>query len=243
MEDDTDWDVRIREQLHDFAKSAHGLVKDGTFLPSSDLEFDSLPSIPPPTFSPYGDEWEALWLGHCGMRFPSSTQPASEKIPRGRVMRIDETVPEKHYLKQNGRNDLEEQYQNHTRVVHYVSEGICTTAYALTQKGARNFLRTGGLHDSAMTVDMLLRQYCQMERGKTFHACLTVQPALFQQHHREGSKKADSNIADGGDEYRKKGVTDVVRWSLRMNWDTLLDGDTKFVDQYPDTYDPGMERR
>lgn len=105
LEDDADWDVRIREQLQDFALSARALTQplsenpssyaDNTFpvpqgpdaLPAADLLFDNLPSTIPPKHSPYGDNWDVLWVGHCGMRMPSKSVANGDKIPKGRVIR------------------------------------------------------------------------------------------------------------------------------------------------------------
>lgn len=106
MEDDGDWDVRIRDQLQDFALSSHALTQplagtkhggyaDITYpkppdtLPSSvpDLEFDRLPVTVAPASSPYGDEWDVLWLGHCGMHFPFTDRNV---VPKGRVVQFDQ---------------------------------------------------------------------------------------------------------------------------------------------------------
>lgn len=106
MEDDGDWDVRIRDQLQDFALSSHALTQplastshgkyaDTTYpkppdtLLSSvpDLEFGRLPLTVAPVNSPYGDEWEVLWLGHCGMHFPFKDRNV---VPKGRVVKFDQ---------------------------------------------------------------------------------------------------------------------------------------------------------
>ncbi|EQL02361.1 glycosyltransferase family 25 protein [Ophiocordyceps sinensis CO18] len=113
LEDDVDWDVRLRGQLRDFALATHALVQplragrgrfaDATFpgradgAPSPALELDSeqLPATVPPTTSPYGDGWDVLWIGHCGMHFPFDNGP----VPRGRVIhRDDVTVPRREHL-------------------------------------------------------------------------------------------------------------------------------------------------
>jgi hypothetical protein len=61
-----------------------------------------------------------------------------------------------------------------------------------------------------------------------------MQPSLFQHHQPAGLKNVESDISDHGEGFREVGVTNVVRWSTRMNWDVLLDGRTDFVDQWPD---------
>lgn len=81
-----DWDVRLRVSLEDFAAASRSLHT----LPSGKINCSDLR----PTqvmHSPYGDGWDVLWLGHCGM-----------DIPRGGsliIMEGDETVPEAQHLK------------------------------------------------------------------------------------------------------------------------------------------------
>lgn len=109
MEDDADWDVRIRDQLNDLAKASYALTQplagtegneyadvtypkplEGSPPSVPDFEFDSLPATVEPLISPYGDEWDVLWLGHCGMRFPYQD---NKVIPKGRVVQEDHVSP------------------------------------------------------------------------------------------------------------------------------------------------------
>jgi len=50
LEDDADWDVTLKGQLHTFAEKTRIL---------SDIPLDRR------TYSPYGDDWDILWLGSC----------------------------------------------------------------------------------------------------------------------------------------------------------------------------------
>lgn len=112
LEDDADWDIRIKEQLSDFASSTRALIQplkyeegkyadstypipDSTFALAEPLSFHSLPQTKPPKQTVYGDNWDILWIGHCGMRFPIDGMPGSDKISKGRVVREnDNTVTE-----------------------------------------------------------------------------------------------------------------------------------------------------
>lgn len=254
LEDDADWDVRIRDQLRDLALSVYALTQplsedpssyaDATFpttkspdvLPASELLFDNLPSTVPPKYSPYGDNWDFLWVGHCGMRLPSQSVPLGDKIPKGRVVRHhDSTVPQKEHLSMvSPVDDHKNDYEEHTRVVSHVQDGICSLGYAITQAGARKLLHSIGLLEVNAAYDILLRQYCEGSNGRAYHNCLTVVPSLFHHHRPAGSVEAESDISDHGKGYKKTAHTDVVRWSTRMNWNVLLEGRTDFVDQWPD---------
>ncbi|KAI0436168.1 hypothetical protein F4803DRAFT_567089 [Xylaria telfairii] len=242
LEDDVDWDVRLRDQLHDFALSSHGLTQplagtgrptyaDSTYpnpadtSPSSppDLAFNNLPVTMAPRDSPYGDEWDVLWLGHCGMHFPFSN---SRSIPKGRVVQSDQTVPQQHRLwTVSDSNDLKEQYPNHTRVTHHVQEGICSLGYAVNRRSAQKLIHEVGLKRVNTAFDIMLRWFCEGtgDPNRGYHNCLTTQPSLFQIHLVAGPKKHNSDIADhgAGDQEEK---TEVLRWSVKMNTESLLDG-------------------
>ncbi|KAI0386202.1 glycosyltransferase family 25 protein [Hypomontagnella monticulosa] len=253
MEDDADWDVRIRQQMYDLALATHALTQplsgssgtsaeyaDATYPeagngPSAvpDLLFDGLPNTAVPTTSPYGDNWDVIWAGHCGMHFPYSDK---KLVPKGRVVRTnDRTVPQHKYLWSIFEpEDLELHYKDHTRVYHHVQEGVCSLAYAVSQKGARRLLHELGLKDANTAFDIELRWFCDgsgnPDRGH--HNCLTVQPSLFQIHLPAGPKKSQSDISDHGDGIQEK-VTKVLRYSVRMNAEALMDGH-ELVDQWPD---------
>jgi hypothetical protein len=252
LEDDADWDVRIKEQLRHFALCSRALTQplseaslqlsyaDSTYpspsdpsaVPASDISFDNLPTTIPPKSSPYGDHWDFIWVGHCGMHFPFRP---GKNIPKGRVIQIDHTVPQQQHLRTlSSPDDLKVQYPNHTRAVHHVQDGVCSLGYAITQATARQLLYSIGLNDVNTAYDILLRQFCEGTGGRKYHNCLTMQPSLFQHHRPAGSKNAESDISDHGEGFREVAVTDVVRWSTRMNWEVLLDGRTDFVDQWPD---------
>lgn len=68
-----DWDVRLKSQLAPFARGIHILSqpirnspKDNLYPTELDLSYGD--KVQEPMHSPYGDNWEVLWLGHCGVR-------------------------------------------------------------------------------------------------------------------------------------------------------------------------------
>ncbi|KAL0933556.1 glycosyltransferase family 25 protein [Colletotrichum truncatum] len=187
LEDDVDWDVRIRDQLRDFAVSTHALTQplyadptyknptgDGTFI---DIPFHHLPATVPPRLSPYGDDWDLLWIGHCGMHFPFEN---NKNVPRTRIIHTNEVTvaPKKNLWTFNIPFTLIEKYPEHTRAVHHAQEGVCTLGYAVSQKGARKLLQEVALKDVSDAYDILLRAFCEGSRGQKPHNCITTQPAL-----------------------------------------------------------------
>ncbi|KAL8641458.1 MAG: hypothetical protein Q9226_008633, partial [Calogaya cf. arnoldii] len=69
FEDDADWDVSFKDQLAEFAMGSR-YISDTMTSPRS----------------PYGDDWDLLWLGHC-----SAQQDAQDG--RRLVIENDDTVP------------------------------------------------------------------------------------------------------------------------------------------------------
>lgn len=53
MEDDADWDVNLKAQMMEFARGTRSMQE---------------PKSPKQPLSPYGNDWDMLWLGHCGMK-------------------------------------------------------------------------------------------------------------------------------------------------------------------------------
>lgn len=250
LEDDVDWDIRLKSQLRDFALSSRALLQplratgrfadatypgeaDGTSssAPELELDFKKLPQTLSPMSSPYGDGWDVLWIGHCGMHFPFKDGP----VPKGRVIhREDLTVPRRDVLwTLNIPFTLKEKYPEHTRAVH-VQEGVCSLGYAVSRAGARKILRHVALREASDAFDILLRFFCEGAKGRPRHNCLTLQPGLFHHHRPVGPVKDASDIGDHGDSFRTQAATDMVRFSTRLNADVLLEGGTAFIDQYPD---------
>lgn len=258
LEDDVDWDIRLKQQLYDFSLASRALIQplsassssskkfaDPTFnqppesMPNviPTFKFDDLPSTIPPTDSPYGDDWDLLWLGHCGVTFPFD-RPDHAKLPKGRVIRHDDiTVPPKNNLwSLNKPFTLVKDYPEHTRAVHHTQEGVCSLGYAISQRGARKLLYEVALKEVTDAFDILLRFFCEGGKaGRKPHKCLTVQPGYFQHHRAVGPTSHASDIGNHKGKYREKGLTDMIRWSVRLNLEALMDGKTEgFVDQFPD---------
>ncbi|GKT61373.1 glycosyltransferase family 25 protein [Colletotrichum tofieldiae] len=248
LEDDIDWDIRIRQQLHDFALATQALTQPllgGPSYPRSterspatvpDISFNHLPATVAPQISPYGDDWDLLWVGHCGMHFPFLDTQNGIPIPKARVIHANDitVAPKKNLWTFNIPFTLKEEYPEHTRAVHHVQEGVCTFGYAVSQKGARRLLQEVALKDVNDAIDILLRFFCDGSQGRGPHKCLTTQPALFHHHRPAGPRNTTSNIRDNGSGFRETSMTHMVRWSVRLNADALLEGRTDFVDQYPD---------
>ncbi|TPX09593.1 uncharacterized protein E0L32_009194 [Thyridium curvatum] len=159
MEDDMDWDVRLKAQLEMIATGSRKLMTDlpETYFPSHPKTAGS--GTPA---SPYGNDWDVLWLGHCGEPFPedldenkglAEDDPARLAMQRKYTISNDPSVPPRAQVK--GLADFAA-HPERTRFVHHTAAPICTFAYALSQRGAQKVLfdlsvdRLAGPFDNAL---------------------------------------------------------------------------------------------
>ncbi|KAK6829552.1 glycosyltransferase family 25 protein [Apiospora arundinis] len=178
--------------------------------------------------SPYGDDWDVLWLGHCGEIF-SETLPENEGKPLYPkfLIKNDETVPP--FGKVTGLVDFKA-YPEFTRFIHTTGAPICSFAYALSRRGAQKVLfdlsvdRLDGHFDNALGT--LCRNGASRLGDPTgLNAkCLTITPPLFFHHRPKGRVDLESDINDvGGDgQVREKGTTENIVWSARNNIRNIL---------------------
>ncbi|KXX80346.1 Procollagen galactosyltransferase 1-B [Madurella mycetomatis] len=181
LEDDADWDIRLKSQMQVFAHAAKAFtqpLRSGSGRPLSSKYHDhpapsisitKLPSPPSPKLTPYGDTWDLLWLGHCGTSFAASAQDGNSIpiSPLRVAIPSDPTVPPPRHLKPHPfalTDPLAELYPPHTRVVHLSNGTTCTQAYAVSQQGARKLLYRFGLAERLTKGwDLVLGDWC--DRG------------------------------------------------------------------------------
>ncbi|KAK3682817.1 hypothetical protein B0T22DRAFT_295012 [Podospora appendiculata] len=270
LEDDADWDVRLKSQLQVFAQAARAFsqpstanagksLSEGNYYASTthqqDLPLTQIPPITHPTLTSYGDNWDVLWLGHCGTDFPQPTNDANTNTPSHSPppLRItipnDATVPEPQHLKPHPfalQDPLATIYPPHTRVVHAASGTTCTQAYAVSQRGARKLLWQFGLQTFTTGWDLMLGKWCDGQYMTSTEAelasrplkrpvCVTVQPPLFSHHYGKGAA-SDITSPGGGFIDKEKEMTPYVRLSVRLNMERLVGGAglEELVDQWPD---------
>jgi hypothetical protein len=206
MEDDVDWDVRLLRQMQDFARGVRHLQ-----------------NISPSTHqnSPYGDDWDILWPGHCGEVLPIDDD-------RRYIINNDETVAPKEH--QPWLKALSE-YPDHTRMIHKTGAPICTFAYAVSARGAQKILMALALKGSNLNLDNALAYLCR--DGYLNIKCYSVQPMLFYHHRPAGSVSKDTDMTNGDKaQTREKGFTENIVWSARLNLDNLVLGTTDYVMQW-----------
>ena len=223
FEDDSDWDVSLRTQLEQFAEGSRYITSAWSEPGDSKSNDHADPH------SPYGDDWDLLWLGHCGV----SIHPADQ---RHYIISNDPTVPSP--KKRVNYQDVPDMsgYSNSTRIVHRVSSGCCLYSYALSYRGAQKMLQVQSSLTKFYPIDIGIRVMC---RDRDTFKCVGVFPQIIDSHKAAGSIERDSDITNFEKEKKRiKGYTNNIVRSTRLNWAPLLAGTPdKFEVQYPkDTY-------
>ncbi|KAI1504872.1 glycosyltransferase family 25 protein [Biscogniauxia marginata] len=296
MEDDVDWDVRLKRQLLDFASASRTWLgeesrsRDPQQQQQQQSELRGPTSQPPAltlgnersagmamseeygkhtippsenaiirdgrkatTGSIYGEDWDVLWLGHCGTDLPGPSQ-RDVVSPLKVALASDETVPHPQHLRPHPfalPDKLGEAYPPRTRLVHAPRGTVCSLAYAVSRRGARKLARRffGGEGPPPYQWDLMLRDWCQggfappddggqrMTRGGGGGGdppvCVTVQPPLVSHYYAGGGA---SDIRGQGGGYARGRGSPYIRLSVRANLRRLVAGlpEDEMVDQLPD---------
>ncbi|KAF9893916.1 hypothetical protein FE257_008887 [Aspergillus nanangensis] len=208
MEDDSDWDVGIKVQLQSFAMAVRAI--QGT----SDRT----------TASPYGDDWDIHWLGHCGMDCKTG-------LPYFLAPNDPTILPPAHFLPYwrdpppIGRSD-------DARLTCIARDAVCSTFYMVSYRGAQRILAALSANpvgvadrvDLGAQFDVSLGRMC----GDGYLRCFGVYPALMGGYRLGGSPSKGSDINQGGGEPGDNGVVPVsfgVKYSTLLNINRLLNGE------------------
>ncbi|KAI2469908.1 glycosyltransferase family 25 protein [Annulohypoxylon bovei var. microspora] len=169
VEDDVDWDVRIKTEMR--------LVSDNVRAYTGVEEED-------PT--PFGNNWDVLWLGHCGSII-------TDDMAEPRVYADDSRCENDLYSGWSKRFLREKLMDGHRQIQSSVLT-VCTFGFGVTKKGARKMLpllSKGG--DEAY--DVALSGYCRDQKLK----CVVVNPQLFNHYEPpwDSGYVSDVHVGDG----------------------------------------------
>lgn len=207
MEDDADWDIRLRSQMLNLAKGVRYI---------SDISPNAC------QHSPYGDDWDVIWPGHCG------EVPPKPDDHKRYVIENDETVaPKAHLVSKKMLNE----YPDGTRVVHRAGGPICAFGYGVSYRGAQKIMQQLAVKGTAWPIDNGLAFLC---RDKALDLkCISVEPQLIHHHRPAGVKTKDSDIEGGNkDAVRKKGFTENIVLSAKLNLEALIKDTGEWVMQW-----------
>ncbi|KAL3425304.1 glycosyltransferase family 25 protein [Phlyctema vagabunda] len=206
FEDDADWDVMFKSQLYEFAKGSQILQERQR-----------------PHISPYGDDWDILWLGHCGITSRTTEDQLYYTIPDDPTMEPIDQV----YGSQPDRT-APVLRSNKNRLVFRGVSGRCLTAYALSLRGAQRLIAKQ--MSSATTIDRAVSGLCSQKR-EDFN-CIAPWPTFVGTFKDAGDVSRDSDRVDVRGETRKIATTRDITYPVRLNIDRLLGGNLPFRAQW-----------
>lgn len=211
LEDDSDWDTSIKQQLSQFATGARALQNSST----AGLR------------SPYGNDWDFLWLGHCKLG-PRDHQS------RFYVIEKDPTVAPVGRRNSKWMNDHipDDVLSEDSRIVFKADNGgLCMYAYAITYEGAQKALAALSVTPRDDVVDMSYRRLCAGNFNMPFE-CYGSYPSLFGSHRAAGPASRDSDLNNKSDKWHAEYSFDVV-YSTQQNINRLAAGDQIVQAQWP----------
>jgi hypothetical protein len=213
MEDDVDWDVMIKAQMTEVARGTRYIQK-----------------APASAHSPYGDHWDLLMTGHCGMwNRPSEDQDYW-------VIEDDPTVLPTEQRDYSRKPNLTPRALsgNRTRIIMSPYHFSCFGSYAISLSGAARAIYDQAVLPNARPIDTGFGGICKRrEYGRS--TCLGTYPMITGIHHQAGNRSKDSDRKDimGGPD-REFASSDNLIYPVRLNLGALLKGETIVKAQKPE---------
>lgn len=193
MEDDVDWDVAVRNQTRALAPAVLKLRNQQQWKEKEGL--------------PWGEGWDLIWMGHCSdptnIDWPYVGIDDPTAIPLDRYIGLDKYIST---VLESGK-----------RYVHASFNPVCTYAYAVSAKGARNVLNLAATGRGG-AFDLMLLHAC---KDKVLD-CISVNPELFDAYHPAGGdisevRAGDNGVAFDGAGEKAMGNTDNILHSARCH--------------------------
>ncbi|SPB44616.1 Ankyrin repeats (3 copies) family protein [Aspergillus niger] len=201
LEDDVDWDINLKMQLK------------GLALGSQQIPKINAPERNATTDSPYGDSWDVLWIGHCGMKCNSSSPV--------QVMPHDITAMPSRYLPPY-LYDAPAGTGNNVRMTCIIEKAACSAAYAITYGASQKILAALTRLTDADNLDFpdLLSELC--DNGSL--ECYSSYPSLVGRWKR-GRREEYSSDNDQEAVDRQMSHSSGVMYSTLGNIEHILGGE------------------
>ncbi|KAJ5373427.1 hypothetical protein N7517_005433 [Penicillium concentricum] len=209
MEDDADWDVSLKLQLQSFAHAVRALQPQDTQKA--------------PIQSPYGDDWDILWLGHCGVScktdLPFYLTPNDPTIPMPRHFRPlwrDSPIFKGH------------ERPDHSRLVCTASDAVCSMFYAVSYRGAQRILAALSVNPSGLAEEINIGAQFDVSLGRMcgngYLRCFAPYPSITGGFRQAGPKAKSSDIQDETGEQAGFSSSGVM-YSTMLNINRILKGE------------------
>ena len=213
MEDDVDWDIMIKAQMTEFARGTRYIQRASKTI-----------------HSPYGDGWDIISTGHCGLGNTISEDQdywVTENDPTVIGLK-EQTWSRKPNLTPAGISG------DRTRLVFSANRFTCLASYAISLQGAARILYDQQILPNAVPIDLALANICR-KSVYGFNSCLAAYPMITGTHQPAGdpTKQSDRKDMKPG-AYSKFAVSRGLVFPVRLNLGGLLKGETVFKAQNPE---------
>ncbi|KAJ5948316.1 hypothetical protein N7466_001331 [Penicillium verhagenii] len=204
VEDDADWDLNIKSQLQSFALAIRGLQGTTNI----------------PTTSPYGDDWDILWLGHCGLECKTNL-PYYESAD-------DPTVPQPQHFLPYWRDSPAIERPDRSRLVCTAQDAVCSSFYAVSYHGAQKLLAALSVNPSGLAeeidtgaqMDVAVGRMC----GHGYLRCFAPYPAITGAFRSAGAAEKGSDIHQEGEGNTVGFASWGMLYSTMLNVQRILRG-------------------
>lgn len=195
LEDDVDWDIRLRTRQIPIAAQAIRRLNYAKTTPRTPIAYV-------PARNNYWSDsstWDILYLGHCGDIF----RPSSWTDNIRRMSWPDPTLPARREMHPYTAKFLESiDVPEQTRLIHESIFPLCTFGFALTRLAARRLLYEIAAREAnggTMAYDVRVLEGCR-DLGLR---CWSANPELF--HHMDAESEI-AQVNDAGEQAEKAGA-------------------------------------
>lgn len=183
VEDDVDWDMRIKEQLSTVAPYVRNITDADEDHEDDPAWFSHVTAA-----EPYGRNWDVLWIGHCGEYWDPNIQPT--------ISFIDSTAPS-HAQYLGWTKQYVERLPDNSRSVYPSFNPVCTFAYAVNGASIPKILNYVS-HGESEAFDIRLMGGC---KGRHI-SCVSVNPELMHQYFPPAKYGVGSEVDVGNGQVR-----------------------------------------
>ena len=206
MESDVDWDMRIKDSMVGIGEGVKAVAdwpfeEPKTKDPKHPRDFEK--EIVP--WSPYGDKWDLMWIGHCG----------SSADGNGRIYSFnDSSAPDEEHAWSFAERPGEGHRPPGTRIVFSFRKTVCTTSYAISNQGAHKFEKL--FRQANSPIDLKIWDHCEHDPNLS---CIGVWPQVISMaESKTNIKHTEGGQAFGHEVTEEKLVAgNGIQMSARIN--------------------------
>ncbi|KAF6217563.1 hypothetical protein HO133_006665 [Letharia lupina] len=198
MESDVDWDMRIKDTMVGVGDGVKAIADWPFPDPQHPRDFSK-------ELSPYGDKWDLMWIGHCGINADGD----------GRIYAFnDSSAADEDHAWNFGERPAEGHRPPGTRIVFQPRKTVCTTSYAMSLAGARKFEKL--FKEANSPIDLKLWDHC--EHDPTTRCVGTWPQVISMTESKTNIKHSGGGLSFGHEVTEEKIVAgNAIQISARVN--------------------------